>query len=330
MVIAESDISILIPTYRYRDKVVRAVDSALASGAGEIIVLDDHGRDGTIERLAAYSDPRLIVRENDRNLGLWENHLAALHMARRPWIKFIQADDYLLPGGLAAFAAAVDEGVSIVFGCPLYKNEADGRMWEFYHTTRPHRLTSRHVQEACFYFGWLLGSPSQILLRRAAIMGDPAIWRSTMSADFVIGAITAAHGDTVILPPGTLVCESHGKQDSATETALLWLERTANSTAYLKARPEQGLRRLANGWVRMEAERAVRKLGRGILRREAPVADLIAAFAAIFKTMTPADLVQIWRDRRLLRAAMTFRRTRFVPFDLDRLIPELLERRSSP
>jgi hypothetical protein len=39
--IPQADISIIIPTYRYRDKVVRAVLSALASGAGEIIVVDD-------------------------------------------------------------------------------------------------------------------------------------------------------------------------------------------------------------------------------------------------------------------------------------------------
>lgn len=38
MPIPESDISILIPTYKYRDKVVRAVESALASGAGEVAI----------------------------------------------------------------------------------------------------------------------------------------------------------------------------------------------------------------------------------------------------------------------------------------------------
>ncbi|MFT5511185.1 MAG: glycosyltransferase involved in cell wall biosynthesis, partial [Hyphomicrobiaceae bacterium] len=141
MPIEQTDISVLIPTYRYRDKVVRAVESALASDAGEIVVVDDCGRDGTIERLAAYSDPRLRIYENAYNMGLWENHLQALGMATRPWIKFIQADDYLLPGGLMAFADGAGDGVTVVFGVPTVRDDVTAELSYFHWLERPRRVT---------------------------------------------------------------------------------------------------------------------------------------------------------------------------------------------
>jgi Glycosyl transferase family 2 len=321
--ISESEISILIPTYKYRDKVVRAVQSALDSGAGEIIVVDDRGRDGTMERLAAFSDPRLTIRENERNVGLWENHLVALNMATRPWIKFIQADDYLLPGGLAAFAAAVDDGVTVVFSTPTIRDDATGAIWHYHHVASPRRTKPIEIQDTCLYVGWLLGAPSHMMLRSDAIERDPQVWRTTISADLVVGSIAAASGDTVLLPVGAIGQGAHPLQDAKTQNALLGLERAVASLSYLRQRPEPGLRRLANLWAYLGFKSLLKTTARGLVRREAPALKLVGYPWRAARDLSLTDWRDIYQARARLRDASRFRRLARTPFDLDQILSDI-------
>lgn len=321
--IAESDISILIPTYRYRDKVVRALQSALDSGAGEIIVVDDCGRDGTMERLAAFSDPRLIVRENERNVGLWENHLGALKLATKPWIKFIQADDYLLPGGLAAFAAAVEPGVSVVWGARTVKDDTSGTIWYYYTFTRPIHMFPRQMQDAFVCCGWILGSPSHQMWRSDVIERDPAAWTTAISTDLVVGSIAAARGDTVLLPPGAIGQGAHPLQDAKTQSSNLGLQRTSASLAYLRRRPEPGLRRLANLWTLLALKPSLRTAARGIIRREAPVSDIAAPALSLCRDLSWNDWQDVMRANAEVRRGTRFRRATQLPINFDRVMEQL-------
>lgn len=320
MPIPESEISILIPTYRYRDKVVRAVESALASGAGEIIVTDDRSGDGTLERLAVYSDPRLRVLENERNLGLWENHLHALSLATRPWIKYIQADDYLLPGGLAAYAAAADEGVTVVHGTPTVKDDVTGEIFYFHVLDRPIRVTPHDMQAALVYGGWILGSPSHMMLRASAIERDPAAWKTTISADLVVGSIASARGDTILLPAGAIGQGAHDMQDAKRQSAVLGMQRTVSSLSYLRQRPETGLRWLANMWAILQVWRTFRTAAGGVLRREASPAVLAGFPLRLLADITAADWRMIFANRSFIQAARRFRAANSAPYDLASLI----------
>ncbi len=315
--IPESDISVLIPTYRYRDKAVRAVRSALHSGAGEIIVTDDRGGDGTVEALAAFSDPRLTVLENDRNLGLWENHLHALSFASKPWIKFIQADDFLLPGGLAAYAAAVEPGVTVVWAAPVFVDEASGTRQLLYTAKRPLRLSTRALQDACFFHGWLLGSPSHMMLRADAVERDPRAWRTNISADLVVGSIAAARGDTVLLPPGAIAQGCHPGQDAKTQGSVRGMRRLVASLDYLRRRDEPGLRRLADLWAVLHLWPAARTLASGVVRDPATSPILLWLFGRLAVGPSLTGWSTIARERRLLHRARRYRRTTRPPRDLD-------------
>jgi hypothetical protein len=321
--VPESDISVLIPTYRYRDKVTRAVESALASGAGEIIVVDDRGQDGTMDRLSAYSDPRLVVVENERNLGLWENHLRALGMARKPWIKFIQADDYLLPGGLAAYAAAADDGVTVVWGAPMVKDDQSDSSWLYYTFDRPRRVTRIQIQKLCLLLGWVLGSPSHMMLRSTAIETDSVAWETRISADLVIGSIAAARGDTVLLPPGAIGQGAHPLQDVKTQAFLLGLERACRSMAYLRARREPGLRRIANLSTMLNLKTSLRTVVAGIVRREATAMQLLDPVGRMIIDLKFADWREILNSRKDLAVARRFRTTARAPFDLDEILDRI-------
>lgn len=320
MPISESDISILIPTYRYRDKVVRAVDSALASGAEEIIVVDDCSSDGTMELLASYDDPRLRVYENVRNLGLWENHLEALGHATKPWTKFIQADDYLLPGGLAVYAAAVDPGVSVVWGCPIVIDEDTGQTWQFHSLREKRRLSGPNTLDLCLCIGWVLGSPSHMMLRTDAISRDPAAWVTDISSDLVVGSIATTYGDVVLIPPGAIGQGAHARQDAITQGARRTLRRMAASSAYLRAHPRPELQRFATLWAALNRPFALRIAARGLLSRQ--LAPHEAVRLVMYNFAQSAGIKDDWRA--MLRQAQSIRRISREPHDLDRQVAEIV------
>ena len=100
---ARPTVSVVIPTYNLAPLLPGAVESARAQDwpGLEVIVVDDGSTDGTpavLERLAA-EGVRCFRQENAgaasaRNRGIRE--------ARGEWVAFLDADDFWLPGKLAA------------------------------------------------------------------------------------------------------------------------------------------------------------------------------------------------------------------------------------
>lgn len=92
-------VSIMIPTYKQAEVLGMAIESALAQDYPhlEVIVSDDASPDGTRELVARYlSDPRLVYRRNERNLGRVGNYRKALYdYATGDWALNLDGDDYL-------------------------------------------------------------------------------------------------------------------------------------------------------------------------------------------------------------------------------------------
>ncbi|HEY5792209.1 MAG TPA: glycosyltransferase [Chthoniobacterales bacterium] len=107
----------ITPTLNAAATVREAVESVLAQGmAGvEHLVMDGASTDGTLEVLAEF--PHLQVH-SARDGGLYQAMNAGIRRASGRWLVFLQADDVLLPGALAAVAAAIQRnpGVEIVNG----------------------------------------------------------------------------------------------------------------------------------------------------------------------------------------------------------------------
>jgi len=316
--ISENEISILIPTYRYRDKVGRAVESALDSGAGEIVVTDDRSGDGTMELLEAYNDPRLRIYENATNLGLWENHLRALQYATRPWIKFIQADDYLLPDGLASYAAAVDSNVTVVWSCAIVTDDESGYVMQYHNLEAPRRVAGDAVLEACLHMGWLLGSPSHMMVRADAIPREHAAWATEISADVVMGAVAAAQGAVVLLPPGAIGQASHPRQDAKTQGYRRGLIRMVATPTFLRAQSEPSLQQFATRWAAMNSSKAKRTALIGFLRGQIPLTE------AMHLLLQNRALGRGARaERALLKAASAYRREAVEPQDVAAVLDRL-------
>jgi hypothetical protein len=88
----------------------------------EAIVVDDGSTDGTAAIVAelASADPRIVPIALAVNGGVSAARNAALEVARGEWVAFLDADDRLLPGGLAAMLRAGDDSA------PTAAGDADG------------------------------------------------------------------------------------------------------------------------------------------------------------------------------------------------------------
>ena len=103
------ELSVIVPCWNAEDSIERALGTVLADRATplEVIVVDDASTDGTLailERLAA-ADPRVIVVRSPRNAGASAARNLALQRFRGTWLTFLDADDILTDGAIAALMA---------------------------------------------------------------------------------------------------------------------------------------------------------------------------------------------------------------------------------
>lgn len=110
-------VDMIVPVFNARGYVERAVRSALAAGAARVILVDDGSTDGSgdiCDALAA-QDGRILVRHQE-NRGAAAARNAGLALAEAELVAFLDADDRLLPGSLAALAARLGDADAIQ-GC---------------------------------------------------------------------------------------------------------------------------------------------------------------------------------------------------------------------
>jgi glycosyltransferase involved in cell wall biosynthesis len=112
-------------TYNSGNYVRQAIESILASSYEdfEFLISDDCSTDETWDILQEYSDTRIKLWRNDRNLGEYPNRNRVLREAKGRFIIYIDGDDILYKDALARFANYIDafptaKGVWGVY--PLY------------------------------------------------------------------------------------------------------------------------------------------------------------------------------------------------------------------
>jgi glycosyltransferase involved in cell wall biosynthesis len=92
-------VSICIPSYNGARWIAGALRSALAQTYAplEILVLDDASTDGTLDVACEFTDERLRIEKNPRNLGLAANWNECVRRCRGSLVKFLFQDDFLQP-----------------------------------------------------------------------------------------------------------------------------------------------------------------------------------------------------------------------------------------
>jgi glycosyltransferase involved in cell wall biosynthesis len=167
-------VSVCIPVRNGGDFLPLAVDSVLQQSFDdyELIIVDNCSTDRTVkwieERLSAA--PRIRFYKNATNIGLVGNFNACLAHAKGEYIKFLCADDLLLPDGVRRMSEALDadSSVALVTGGRRLINEGALTLSTQRYAAENVRLPGTDVINRCIFGKNYIGEPSAVMFRRTA------------------------------------------------------------------------------------------------------------------------------------------------------------------
>jgi glycosyltransferase involved in cell wall biosynthesis len=138
----------------------------------ELIIVDNCSTDGTaqwVERRTA-SAPRMRFYRNSTDIGMTANFNACLKQAQGDYVKFLCADDLLLPEGVRRMSRVLDEDprVSLVVGARRLIDESGRTIATRRFAGRDVSAPGPQVINRCIFGGNAIGEPSAVMFRRAA------------------------------------------------------------------------------------------------------------------------------------------------------------------
>jgi glycosyltransferase involved in cell wall biosynthesis len=123
-------ISVCVPAYNNADVIKSTIEHIIDQTYTnwELIIQDDCSTDATLQVAKSFSDPRIIIIENSKNLGLVANWNKVVTAAKGEYVKLLGADDLLAPACLekqvSVFLSGRYPAVSLVAS---YKNIIDDK-----------------------------------------------------------------------------------------------------------------------------------------------------------------------------------------------------------
>lgn len=112
-------VSVQIPTFNQEKFIANAIESALLQNYPdlEVIVLDDCSTDNTYQVAGSFTDARLKVFRNDKNIGRVKNYNRLLYeLVSGEWVVNLDGDDYFTdPDFISGGMAEILKGKDIVF-----------------------------------------------------------------------------------------------------------------------------------------------------------------------------------------------------------------------
>ena len=187
-------VSICMPTFNSETWLREAIESALDQTWEdfELVISDNASTDGTLEIARSFSDSRIRLEPSNRNLGLVLNHNRLVTLSRGTYVKFLHADDALMPTCVEEMVALAreDARIGLVF-VPrqiVYYDET-GEEWgrtgsAQARAPRPTRADQRgppavrHVRAGRIWENWI-GEPTSVLVKRDALGGWGSSTRSS-------------------------------------------------------------------------------------------------------------------------------------------------------
>jgi glycosyltransferase involved in cell wall biosynthesis len=183
---AELKISVLLPVYNGARYLRKSIDSVLQQTLTdfELIVWDDASTDDSAKIVATYSDPRLRVFRNDRNLGLFTTLNKAIEKSKSPLIRLWAQDDIMKPQCLEKEYAFLDRNSSVaMMYCQCHTIDKDGKVVRGAPITdgTPEVIEPQLAAQIMFYHGSITGNIANVTLRKSALKAA-----GLFRADFIV------------------------------------------------------------------------------------------------------------------------------------------------
>jgi glycosyltransferase involved in cell wall biosynthesis len=109
----QPDVSLIIPVFNNEPYLDESLSAARAQDglSLEIIIIDDGSTDASLSKIKAHAqkDPRIIIIAQ-ANQGVSAARNAGLDRASGTWLAFLDGDDWLAPGSLAAWHQQAEQG----------------------------------------------------------------------------------------------------------------------------------------------------------------------------------------------------------------------------
>ena len=205
------DLTVVTPSYGYahylRDAIVSVAEQQGITA--EHVIQDGASTDGTVELLQELDDLVDWVSEPDQGQSDALNR--GIARARGRWIAWLNADEFYLPGGLAALVREGDRsGADVVYGDTLF-SDGDGRMTRLV----PQHGFSSFVLKS---YGCFISTVSCIV-RADAIGPDPidVSMRRMMDWDLYLRLLSQG-GSFAYVPVPVGVFRAHDTRVTATES----------------------------------------------------------------------------------------------------------------
>lgn len=166
-------VTVAIPVYRGELYIKKAIDSVLSQSFTdfELLVIDNDSDDQTVDIVRSYSDARIVLVRNEKNIGAESNWNKCITLAKGSYIKILPHDDILQPNCLKEQVEILDadqeERIALVFCLRNIINDAGKQLA----VRRIRGLTSGIVAgqkliRKCVRLGTnLIGEPGAVLFR---------------------------------------------------------------------------------------------------------------------------------------------------------------------
>ncbi len=166
-------ISICIPTYNCEQYIRAAIESAVSDEEldAEIVVVDNASADNTVSVVRGLMDDargRIRLFVNEQNIGMAGNFNRCLEYAQGAYIKFLMADDLLLPGCVRKLSCILDSnpGVSLVASARLVIDESGNSLATRRKFRKDIEISGKKVINDCLFGQNYIGEPTAVMFRK--------------------------------------------------------------------------------------------------------------------------------------------------------------------
>ena len=169
-------VTVAIPAFQGAEYIRFAIDSVLSQSFGdyELLIVDNASSDETVEIVRSYSDPRIVLVCNEKNIGAEGNWNKCLMVARGRFIKILPHDDTLerhcLKDQVEILLADQMERLSLVF-CARNIVSKEGKVLAKRHLrgVGTGEIAARRLIRLCVRRGTnLIGEPGAVMFRASA------------------------------------------------------------------------------------------------------------------------------------------------------------------